>query len=126
MRGWGTAQRLFDFISVNMPADAPGSLSPTKALRVTIYLLVESNLIQSDELIDESKLDDVNLISTTSTLSLEGAPLLPHPMTIGFENCFICHPIPSGHVGREQMEDVCQECHAEGPQILTDPMDLPK
>jgi hypothetical protein len=61
MSGWGTAQILFDFISANMPLNAPGSFSPQEYLEITIFLLVESNIIQPDELIDESNLDNVNL-----------------------------------------------------------------
>ena len=57
----------------------------------------------------------------TSVVMLTGpAPKIPHAATVeglyGF--CFNCHPIPAGHTGRIANQDLCMDCHEQGPYLL--------
>jgi len=56
-----TAQTLFDFISTNMPQDAPGQLGESSYLRILAFLLVENDLVQSDDIFDAGNLANVTL-----------------------------------------------------------------
>jgi len=56
-----TAQRLFDFISNNMPQDAPGQLSDSTYLRILAFLLIEDDFVQSEDIFDAGNLDNVTL-----------------------------------------------------------------
>ena len=61
-------------------------------------------------------------VGTYSTVTvLSGIPpVIPHGTTVeGFYGfCFNCHLIPEGHVGRVADQDLCGDCHQQGPIIL--------
>lgn len=54
-----TARGYYDFVSANMPQNAPGSLSTDEYLAVTAYLLVQNNLIQPSSDFSEQTLDRI-------------------------------------------------------------------
>jgi cytochrome c553 len=56
-----TAQRLFNFISANAPMDLPGGLSELKYQQILAFMLIESNLIQSEAVFDEGNLANISL-----------------------------------------------------------------
>jgi hypothetical protein len=61
----------------------------------------------------------------SSVVVLTGLPpLIPHGTTVNgmYGPCFSCHPIPAGHTGRIANEDLCSQCHKQGPY---DPYLLP-
>ncbi len=58
-----------------------------------------------------------NDIETSLVLLTGEPPKVPHGTTVGgmYGPCFSCHPIPAGHTGRIAQEDVCSQCHQQGP-----------
>jgi len=61
LRGFGTAQRLFDYISTQMPQDGPGSLSGASYLRILAFMLTESGFVQPEDIFDAGNLANVLL-----------------------------------------------------------------
>lgn len=61
LRGFITAQRLFNFISSQMPWDGPGSLSKLRYQQILAFMLTESNLIQPEAVFDEGNLANIIL-----------------------------------------------------------------
>ena len=61
LKSYGTAQRLFDYISTEMPQDRPGRLSGSTYLQILAYILIESGFIQSEDIFDAGNLADVPL-----------------------------------------------------------------
>jgi len=57
---------------------------------------------------------------TTVTVLSGVPPVIPHAATVeGFYGfCFNCHDIPAGHVGRVANQDLCGDCHQQGPVLL--------
>jgi cytochrome c len=53
---YNTAQGLYDYVSTNMPQDAPGSLSQQEYLQVVSYLLVANGFVKPDIPLDPGKL----------------------------------------------------------------------
>ena len=66
LRGSGTAAVLFDFISKQMPADAPGSLSNQNYLAVTAFLLARNGYPAGSSPLGTSGLAGVKLAVQTS------------------------------------------------------------
>lgn len=58
---YSTAQGLLDFIDVQMPLDAPGSLSKQDYVDVVSFLLVRNSWVSSDTALDASKLGSISL-----------------------------------------------------------------
>ena len=58
---YATAQGLFNYISANMPGNAPGSLSQQQYLEVTAYLLVQNNLVAASALLGLGLLGGISL-----------------------------------------------------------------
>jgi len=58
---YNTGKGLYDFVSTNMPQNAPGSLSQPDYLNVTSYLLVENNYVNSRTSISTDTLGTVSL-----------------------------------------------------------------
>jgi len=58
---YNTAQGLLSFISVNMPFNAPGSLSHQDYLNVLAYLLIQNNDVTSSTAFSESGLGGITL-----------------------------------------------------------------
>jgi mono/diheme cytochrome c family protein len=58
--GGGTAEPLYDFISRQMPQDAPGTLSQTQYLDVTAYLLSRNGFPSGAVPLSIGSLDHVN------------------------------------------------------------------
>ena len=66
---YGTAQQMYDFISKQMPANAPGSLSTAQYLSVTAYLLQQNGYPSGTHPLDATTLGSVNLSNATSMAS---------------------------------------------------------
>jgi mono/diheme cytochrome c family protein len=58
---YGTAEKLFDVISTNMPANNPGSLSRQDYLEVLDFILIQNKYISEDTSLDESQLNSIAL-----------------------------------------------------------------
>ena len=58
---YNTAQGLLAYISANMPASAPGSLSAQQYLEVTAYLLVQNNYVSSGQVLEVAGLVSISL-----------------------------------------------------------------
>ncbi|MBI2831473.1 MAG: cytochrome c [Chloroflexi bacterium] len=56
-----TGQGLLDFVSQQMPFDAPGSLSQQEYLQVVSFLLVRNNFLSNGSSLDAGKLDGISL-----------------------------------------------------------------
>lgn len=56
-----TAQGLLEFISTNMPADAPGSLPMEQYQQVLAFALLQNNLVTDDETFNPDQLSDISL-----------------------------------------------------------------
>ncbi len=63
---YGTAKKLLDYISETMPLDNPGGLSPQEYLSVTVYLLLENNLISATTPISPDNLASIRLVKQKS------------------------------------------------------------
>ena len=61
LRSFGTAQRLFDYISTEMPQDGPGGLSGSSYLRILAFMLIESGFVQPEDIFDAGNLANVSL-----------------------------------------------------------------
>lgn len=61
LRKFNTAQGLYNFISIAMPFDAPGSLSRREYLQAMSFLLIENGLIEPDTVIDPDHLEALGL-----------------------------------------------------------------
>lgn len=71
--GAGTAAQLYDFISRQMPQNAPGSLSQRQYLDVTAYLLEQNGIPAGDAPLAIGTLDEVSLAAMHATHVLEAA-----------------------------------------------------
>jgi len=58
---FGTAQRLLNYISEQMPQGAPGSLSDLDYLKILAFLLVEDGIVQAEAIFDADNLANVPL-----------------------------------------------------------------
>lgn len=58
---YGDAQRLYDYISATMPQNNPGSLSDQQYLEVLAYMLVENELVSSDQAMAFGELNTISL-----------------------------------------------------------------
>jgi polar amino acid transport system substrate-binding protein len=58
---YDNAQGLFGYVSTNMPALNPGSLSNQEYLEILSYLLVENNYISAETPFDETRLGNISL-----------------------------------------------------------------
>jgi alcohol dehydrogenase (cytochrome c) len=59
--GGGTAAQLYDFLSRQMPLDAPGTLTQQQYLDVTAYILSRNGLAAGDAPLTTGSLDQVRL-----------------------------------------------------------------
>jgi alcohol dehydrogenase (cytochrome c) len=59
--GAGTAAQLYDFLSRQMPLDAPGSLNPQQYLDVTAFILERNGLSPGEEPLSTASLSQVRL-----------------------------------------------------------------
>jgi cytochrome c5 len=59
LRSFGTAQRLFNYISTRMPRNDPGSLSGADYLRVLAFMITESGFVQAEDIFDAENLPNV-------------------------------------------------------------------
>jgi hypothetical protein len=59
----GSALRLFDYISINIPQDSPGLLSKSTYLQILAFILIESDFVQSKDRFDLNDLADGNYLS---------------------------------------------------------------
>jgi len=66
---YGTAQQMYDFISKQMPANAPGSLTAAQYLSVTAYLLQQNGFPSGSHPLDATTLGSVNLSNAASMAS---------------------------------------------------------
>jgi alcohol dehydrogenase (cytochrome c) len=63
---YGDGSKLYDFISKQMPASAPGSLSQDQYLSVTAYILSKNGFPSGDHPLDATTLASVNLANAAS------------------------------------------------------------
>jgi alcohol dehydrogenase (cytochrome c) len=63
---YGTAEQMYDFISKQMPANAPGSLSTDQYLSVTAFLLQQNGYPSGSHPLDATTLSGVNLVALAS------------------------------------------------------------
>ncbi|MBI4789012.1 MAG: cytochrome c [Chloroflexi bacterium] len=61
LQKFSTAKGLYDYVSVSMPQDAPGGLSPQEYLQLVSYLLVENKFVKLDAPLDQGRLDGIAL-----------------------------------------------------------------
>lgn len=61
LAGFRTAQRLFDFVRVAMPNDAPGTLAEQEYFDVVAFLLVWNGLNPENLPVDASTIGDISL-----------------------------------------------------------------
>ena len=61
LKSFGTAQKLFDYISTQMPQSSPGSLSSSAYLQIMAYMLIESGFVQPEDIFDAGNLANVSL-----------------------------------------------------------------
>ena len=66
---YGTAQQMYDFISKQMPANAPGSLTAAQYLSVTAYLLQQNGYPSGTHPLDATNLGSVNLSNAVAQAS---------------------------------------------------------
>lgn len=66
LENYQTGSRLYDFISKQMPANAPGSLSSANYLAVTAYILKENGFPAGSHPLDATMLSSVNLTNTSA------------------------------------------------------------
>lgn len=58
---YGTGRGLYDFVSTNMPQNAPGSLSPDQYLQVVGFILVRNNFTSDQAPLSTDTLSSVQL-----------------------------------------------------------------
>ncbi len=58
---YNTAQGLLEFISAQMPFDAPGSLSSQEYLNILAFLLVQDNYVTAATALDSNQLVNIQL-----------------------------------------------------------------
>ena len=56
-----TGQKLYDFISKQMPDDNPGGLSPSQYLEVESYLLLQDGYVKPNLPVDPTNLEHIAL-----------------------------------------------------------------
>lgn len=61
LKSYGTAQRLLDYISTEMPQDRPGRLSGSTYLQILAYILIESGFVQPEASFNAGNLSDIPL-----------------------------------------------------------------
>ncbi len=74
LEGYGNGAPLYDFISKQMPANAPGSLSKDQYLAVTAYILAQNGYPSGNHALDATTLSSVNFADATKRLSKNGSP----------------------------------------------------
>lgn len=75
---YGNASTMYDFISKQMPASAPGSLSPTQYLAVTAYILSKNGFPAGSHPLDATNLQGVNLANAASMAASPGGSAAPN------------------------------------------------
>ncbi len=73
LQSYGNGSQLYEFISKQMPASAPGSLSQTQYLSVTAYLLKQNGFPSGSHPLDATTLASVNLSNAMSMVSSSGS-----------------------------------------------------
>jgi alcohol dehydrogenase (cytochrome c) len=73
LQAYGTASAMYDFISKQMPANAPGSLAAAQYLSVTAYLLKQNGFPSGSHPLDATTLSGVNLAAMASAAA-ENSP----------------------------------------------------
>ncbi|HTU69466.1 MAG TPA: PQQ-binding-like beta-propeller repeat protein [Candidatus Baltobacteraceae bacterium] len=66
LQAYGTGEQMYNFISKQMPANAPGSLSTANYLAVTAYLLQQNGYPSGSHPLDATTLASVNLSNAVS------------------------------------------------------------
>ncbi|MBI4303888.1 MAG: hypothetical protein HY665_06075, partial [Chloroflexi bacterium] len=61
LQKFNTAQGLWDYVTVAMPFDAPGSLSQEQYLQEVSFLLLENKFVSPDRIIRLEELPNINL-----------------------------------------------------------------
>ncbi|HEY8297030.1 MAG TPA: PQQ-binding-like beta-propeller repeat protein [Candidatus Baltobacteraceae bacterium] len=76
LAGYGTAAQLYDFISKQMPANAPGTLGTASYLAVTAYLLQQNGYPSGSAALETATLGNVQLASNGAqpSANASGAP----------------------------------------------------
>lgn len=74
LKSYGNGAQLYDFISKQMPANAPGSLSKTQYLSVIAYLLARNGFPSGSHPLDATTLASVNLANAGTAVPASGSP----------------------------------------------------
>jgi alcohol dehydrogenase (cytochrome c) len=78
LQSYGTGQQMFDFISKQMPLNAPGSLTPAQYYAVSAYLLEQNGYPSGSHPLDATNIGSVNLSTAVARASAaagaSGAP----------------------------------------------------
>jgi len=69
LKSYGTAQQMFDFVSKQMPLNAPGSLTPTQYLAVSAYLLQQNGFPSGGHPLDQTNLGSIDLTTAVANAS---------------------------------------------------------
>ncbi len=75
LEGYGNGAPLYDFISKQMPANAPGTLSKDQYLAVTAYILAQNGYPSGNHALDATTLSSVEFENATKRLAKNGSPL---------------------------------------------------
>ena len=99
---------------------ALGMLAGCAATETITRVITENKAATLSATITRTVVQLVGTETQTSVVALAAnPPLIPHGPTTNsmgeFGGCFECHPIPPGHTGRLMFENVCGECHLQGP-----------
>jgi alcohol dehydrogenase (cytochrome c) len=69
LQSYGTGQAMFDFISKQMPLNAPGSLTPAQYYDVSAYLLKQNGYPSGSQTLDATNIGSVNLSTAVARAS---------------------------------------------------------
>jgi alcohol dehydrogenase (cytochrome c) len=78
LQSYGTGQQLFDFISKQMPLNAPGSLTPTQYYAVGAFLLQQNGYPSGSQTLDATNVGSVNLSTALARASAAAAGASPN------------------------------------------------
>jgi alcohol dehydrogenase (cytochrome c) len=77
LQSYGTGQQMFDFISKQMPLNAPGSLTPAQYYAVSAYLLQQNGYPSGSQTLDATNIGSVNLSTALARASAAVAGASP-------------------------------------------------
>jgi alcohol dehydrogenase (cytochrome c) len=73
LQSYGTGQAMFDFISKQMPLNAPGSLTPSVYYNISAYILQQNGYPSGAQTLDATNIGSVNLSTAVARASAAAA-----------------------------------------------------